>query len=223
MSRRIQNQRVPPLNKVTVPFCGGRVSPWMAAWMAAVGLLLLGCATIDDLSVESYRAVGLSGATLKTQTIGLLPMFGKGENRIYLGPADQIFVDVLKRHRPDRIVMPPEETIRLIRERGLEATYQSIAKSYSAARAPEEAPLKELGQALGTRYLLLTELQGIEIAEGATQVRLRARLWDTERGDTLWEGIGEGRGYVFFIFPWTPSSIEKTLAVASRGLSLRLP
>lgn len=192
-------------------------------WMAVVGLLFVGCATIDDLSQESYRAVGLSGATLETQTISLLPMFGKGENRTYLGPADQIFVDVLKRNRPDRTVMPPEETLRLIRERGLEATYQSVAKSYSTARVPEETPLKELGQALGTRYLLLTELEGVEVVEGATQVRLRSRLWDAEQGDILWEGIGEGRGYVVFIFPWTPSSIEKTLAVASRGLSRRLP
>jgi hypothetical protein len=186
-------------------------------------LLCAGCATIDDLSIESYRAAGLSKADLKTQTIGLLPIFARGVNRTYLDPADRILVENFRKYRPDRVVLSPEEAVRLIRERGVETTYLSVAKNYRATRAPEETPLKELGEALGTRYLLLTELENIEVAEGATQVRLRARLWDTEQGDTLWEGIGEGRGYVFFIFPWTPSSVEKTLAVASRGLSLRLP
>ena len=68
-----------------------------------------------------------------------------------------------------------------------------------------------------------TELQRIEMTEGATQVRLTGRIWDIEKGEILWEGIGEGRGYVVLIFPWVPSSFEKTMATASNGLIHRLP
>jgi hypothetical protein len=188
-----------------------------------VAWLTLGCATIDDLSTESYREVGLPPNLFEQQALGLLPLFGHGTLRGYLSTADGIFLESFRQHRAGQTWIDPHETLKRIREAGLEAVYQNLVKEYSVQQPPQQDPLQQIGKAVGTRYLLLTELQRLEMTEGATQVQLNGRVWDTEKGEILWEGTGESRGYVFLIFPRAPSSFEKTMAVASDGLIQRLP
>jgi hypothetical protein len=184
---------------------------------------VLGCATIDNLSTESYRKVGLPSKLSEGEALGLLPLFGRVPLREYLPKADVIFLESFQQQRNGRSWIEPQESLKRIREAGLETLYQDLANGYSIDHPPRQEPLQQIGKAVGTRYLLLTELQQIEMAEGATQVRLTGRIWDTEKGEILWEGIGEGRGYVMLIFPWVPSSFEKTMATASNGLIQRLP
>jgi hypothetical protein len=184
---------------------------------------LAGCATIDNLSTESYRKVGLPSKLSEGEALGLLPLFGRLSFRDYISRADAIFLENFEQQRSGRSFIDPQESLKRIREAGLETLYQDLARGYTVDRPPQQEPLRQIGKAVGTRYLLLTELQRIEMTEGATQVRLTGRLWDTEKGEILWEGTGEGRGYVVLIFPWVPSSFEKTMATASRGLIHRLP
>jgi hypothetical protein len=184
---------------------------------------LPGCATIDNLSMESYRKAGLPSQLSEGEALGLLPLFGRSPLREYLSKADAIFLESFQQQRGGRTWIDPRESVKRIREAGLETLYQDLAKGYTMDHPPRQEPLQQIGKAVGTRYLLLTELQRIEMAEGATQVRLTGRIWDTEKGEILWEGTGEGRGYVVLIFPWVPSSFEKTMATASNGLIQRLP
>lgn len=184
---------------------------------------LPGCATIDNLSTESYRKVGLPSHLSEGEALGLLPLFGRSPLRDYLPKADAIFLESFQQQRGGRTWIDPQESVRRIREAGLETLYLDLTRDYSVDRPPRQEPLQQIGKAVGTRYLLLTELQRIEMTEGATQVRLTGRIWDIEKGEILWEGIGEGRGYVVLIFPWVPSSFEKTMATASDGLIHRLP
>ncbi|MBI3597669.1 MAG: hypothetical protein HY203_11010 [Nitrospirae bacterium] len=188
-----------------------------------VGWLTLGCATIDDLSMESYRKVGLPPKLFEQQALGLLPLFGRSQVRDYLPTADAIFLESFQQRRVGQSWIDPHESLKRIREAGLDAVYQNLVKGYSVQQPPQQDPLQQIGKAVGTRYLLLTELQRLEMTEGATQVQLNGRVWDTEKGEILWEGIGESRGYVVLIFPWVPSSFEKTMAIASDGLIQRLP
>ncbi|HEY5595078.1 MAG TPA: hypothetical protein VIL61_07990 [Nitrospiria bacterium] len=184
---------------------------------------LPGCATIDNLSTESYRKAGLPSHLSEGEALGLLPLFGRVSLREYLPRADAIFLESFQQQRGGRTWIDPQESVRRIREAGLETLYLDLTREYSVDHPPRQEPLQLIGKAVGTRYLLLTELQRIEMAEGATQVRLTGRIWDIEKGEILWEGIGEGRGYVVLIFPWVPSSFEKTMATASDGLIDRLP
>ncbi|HET6466072.1 MAG TPA: hypothetical protein VFH55_10720 [Nitrospiria bacterium] len=188
-----------------------------------VGWLTLGCATIDDLSTESYRKVGLPPKLFEQQALGLLPLFGRGRVREYLPTAEAIFLESFQQRRDGRSWIDPNDSLKRIHEAGLDAVYQNLVKGYSVQQAPQQDPLQQIGKAVGTRYLLLTELQRTEMTEGATQVQLNGRVWDTEKGEIIWEGTGESRGYVFLIFPWVPSSFEKTMAIASDGLIQRLP
>lgn len=183
----------------------------------------VGCATIDDLSTQTYRQIGLPSNLSEGEEFGLLPLFGKGSVREYLPEANAIFLDNFQRQRTGRTWIEPQESLRRIRAAGLESAYLDLTAGSSTENPPRQEPLQQIGKAVGARYLLITEVQRIETTEGATQVRLAGRLWDTDKGETLWEGVGEGRGYVFLIFPRVPSSFEKTMAVASRGLIERLP
>ena len=184
---------------------------------------MVGCATIDDLSLETYRRVNLRSHVLKQETIGVLPTLGPFSVRGYLPMADSALVRSLKKTQPNRSWLVPDVTLTRINESGSEKIYRDWAREYTTKNPPQQTPLEKIGRAIGTRYLLLTELESIALEDGATHVRLASRLWDWEEGEILWEGIGESRGYVFLIFPWIPSSFEKTLAVASDGLVKRLP
>lgn len=188
-----------------------------------LGWMALGCATIDDLSSESYRKIGLSPHLFEQQPLGLLPLIGPSRVRDYLPTAEAIYLKSFEERRDGRSLIDPDETMKRIHEADLDAVYHQLVNDYSIRQAPQQGPLQQIGKAVGTRYLLLTELQRIELAEGATQVKLNGRVWDTDKGEIIWEGVGESRGYVFLIFPWVPSSFEKTMAIASDGLVQRLP
>ncbi|HUK56688.1 MAG TPA: hypothetical protein VLY20_08545 [Nitrospiria bacterium] len=204
-----------------IPF--NRIWIWSGLLACLMGGLVLGCATIDDLSKESYRKVGLPSKLFEQQALGILPLFGRHSVRDYLSTADAIFLESFQRRRGGQPWIDPHESLKRIREADLGSVYEDLVKGYSVEQPPRQEPLQRIGKAVGTRFLLLTELQKLEMDEGATEVKLTGRVWDAEKGEILWEGVGESRGYVVLIFPWVPSSFEKTMAIASDGLIERLP
>lgn len=119
--------------------------------------------------------------------------------------------------------MDPTEVRRRLEVKGVEGTYRSVREADTAGEVAREEDIRRVGRALQVRYLLQTTLTRVEVIEGATQVQIQAKMWDVEMGDVVWEGTGEARGYLFLIFPQTPSSFEKTVEVASRGLIRKLP
>ncbi|TAK08163.1 MAG: hypothetical protein EPO39_04910 [Candidatus Manganitrophaceae bacterium] len=187
------------------------------------GLLLFGCVGIDDLSREDYRRGVLYTNNLSTETIAVMPMIGRGANRDYAKTAEAIFYKALTEMRQQTHLISPEEGRARIEASNLGPLLENLREETSFKRVAEERSVAELKKILGTRFLLQTELQQVEVAEGATQVRIQGRLWDIEMGDIIWEGTGESRGYLFLFFPRIPASFEKAAEVASRGLIKRLP
>ena len=61
------------------------------------------------------------------------------------------------------------------------------------------------------------------VAEGATQLTLRAQIWDVEAGEIVWEASEETRGYVNLVFPQTPAPLEKVMEVAAINLIKKMP
>jgi hypothetical protein len=198
-----------------------RVTIWILTCF--LGGWLSGCATIDDLSSQTYRKAGIPSNVSEGQALGLLPMFGSGSLREFLPQANAIFLENFQHEHSGWTLIDPQESVQRIQQAGLDSLYRVFSEDYAMKNPPLQEPLRQIGEAVGTRYLLLTELQQMETAEGATEVRVAGRLWDAEMGETLWEGMGESRGYVFLVFPWVPSSFEKSMAVASKGLIEHLP
>jgi len=186
-------------------------------------LMVFGCVGIDDLSREDYRRGVLYTSNLSTETIAVMPMIGRGANRDYTKTAEKIFYKALTEMRQQTGLISPEEGRTKIEASNLGPMFDRLRKETSFKKVAEERDVAELKKVLGTRFLLQTELQQVEVAEGATHVRLRGRLWDIEMGDIIWEGTGESRGYLFLFFPRAPASFEKAVEVASRGLIKRLP
>jgi len=182
-----------------------------------------GCANIEDISRENYRRGFLIDHPLTRESVAVLPMWGKGDPRSYLPSAEGIFVNALKEMRPQIRLLAPSETRRTILEKGVDGAYRSTEEAFISRRVVREEDIRRLGQSLNVRFLLETDLDRVEVTEGATLVRIRGQLWDAQTGDVVWEGTGEGTGYLFLVFPQTPASFEKTVEVASRGLIRRLP
>lgn len=187
------------------------------------GLLFFGCVGIDDLSREDYRRGVLYTSNLSTETIAVMPMIGRGANRDYTKTAEKIFYRALTEMRQQTQLISPEEGRNKIEANRLGPLLERLKKETSFKKVAEEKDVAELKKVFGTRFLLQTELQQVEVIEGATHVRLQGRLWDIEMGDIIWEGTGESRGYLFLFFPRVPASFEKAAEVASRGLIKRLP
>lgn len=192
-------------------------------WILTFLIIFYGCAGIDDLSSLLYRDSSLKKGGLVKERVGLLPMYGRGENKGYLKNADNILTRSFSSVKSGVEFLSPEESLERIRSAGLIETYQDMVRSYSPQATQRLSEIRILGGALGTRYIVQSELQSSRVMEGATHIRIYARLWDTEKGEIVWEGIGEARGYVFLIFPVVPSDFERAMEVASRGLARRLP
>lgn len=187
------------------------------------GFLFFGCVGIDDLSREDYRRGVLYTSSLSTETIAVMPMVGRGANRDYTKTAEKIFYRALTEMRQQTQLISPEEGRARVEASNLGPLLERLKKELSFKKVAEEKDVAELKKVFGTRFLLQTELQQVEVIEGATHVRLQGRLWDIEMGDIIWEGTGESRGYLFLFFPRIPASFEKAAEVASRGLIKRLP
>ncbi len=200
------------------PYRGGRFLLLLAFFIFAGG-----CVGIDDLSRESYRKGVLYTSNLPNETVAILPMVARGENRRYLQPAETIFYKALTEMREQMSFLSPKDGLEKIKEEELDDFFRVFEKETSFKKVAEERDLSKFRKAFGTRFLLQTELQQVEIMEGATQVRIQGRLWDLEMGDVIWEGTGESRGYLFLFFPRVPATFEKAIEVASRGLIRKLP
>lgn len=189
------------------------------------GLLLFGCVGIDDLSREDYRRGVLYTSRLSTEPIAVMPMVARGVSRDYTKTAEPIFYRALTEMRQQTHLISPDEARAKIETSNLGPVLERLReeRSFDFRKVAEERDIAELKKLFGTRFLLQTELQQVEVVEGATHIRVQGRLWDIEMGDIVWVGTGESRGYLFLFFPRVPASFEKAVEVASRGLIKRLP
>jgi hypothetical protein len=183
--------------------------------MVSFGLLLIfsgvGCASISDLSRETYQKGFLKGNPIEKQKTIVLEMTGEGSASDHLAAASKIFNQLMQEIAPSvrHISMFPE----------INPSF-SLPETKKILNESSFSPLKKINS---VRFILQTHLQRAEVAEGATQVRIEGRLWDMEQGDILWEGFGESRGHLFLFFPTAPASFEKAMEVAGRGLIRKLP
>ena len=100
---------------------------WGAASTVLIAFLILGgCVGIDDLSRENYRKGVLYTSNLSKETIAVLPMVAKGENRHYLHAAESIFYRALTEMRDQTNLISPEEGLAKIKEGNLDDFFQLV-------------------------------------------------------------------------------------------------
>ncbi len=175
------------------------------------------CTGVNDLSREDYRRGILLIEPVAATKIVVLPMRAPRANRDYVRAAETILIRSLTEMRGQNgqlQIVPPDES---------RDVPEALFGGATADRAVFESDMEALMARFGTPFFLQTELAQVEMVEGATQVRIRGRLWDVEAGDILWEASGESRGYVFLFFPTVPAGFERIAEAASRGLIRKMP
>ncbi len=186
--------------------------------------LLTACAGISDLSHANYQHPVFFLDDLAGEHMAVLPMAAPKKYQPYQAAAEAMFYRVLVEMRPALHTLSPEATLKKIQESGLTPLYDTFRQNSALfQKMTQEQDLTQLKAALATRFLLQTRLDQIEVVEGATHIRILGRLFDMERGDILWEGTGESRGYLFLFLPRVPANFEKAIEVASRGFVRTLP
>jgi len=170
-------------------------------WVTVIAFLVVGCSSISDFSRETYRKGFLTPDSFRNGAIGVSPLSGGEKTDRYLDAAREIFRNTISEIEPQmRPISHP------------------LSKTKEVWNEHELSAFKKTA-----RFLLQTELQQVDLAEGVTHVQIKGRLWDIEQEDILWEGVGESRGHLFLFFPTVPASFEAAMKVASRGLIRKLP
>jgi hypothetical protein len=205
-------------NRKTLPFS----FPTLPASILTL-LLLGGCASIEHNYSENYKKLTLSHAQLTHDGLAVLPMNFRYEEESYVKSAQAIFLKNLKGLEKDVVLVEPTEGAQLAKESGAYEAYLQLTQMDLQKEIPRELFIRKVGRALGKRYLLLTELSDTRLSEGATQIKIRAQIWDIEVGEIVWEASEESRGYVVLIFPQTAAPLEKVMEVASIDLIKRMP
>lgn len=97
------------------------------------------------------------------------------------------------------------ETVNVLNQQGLAAEYGTLIAGFGRGGILESKPLRRIGSALSSRYVLLPGLAEFNqviidrlsiygwnfIQSRVTTLRLWLQLWDTQTGKIVWESAGE--------------------------------
>lgn len=192
--------------------------------LGGVLLVLASCSdSINNLSTELFSDEGFSPSVLEKEGVGLLPTVPGEGTRIQAAEVSAILDHLFEQKvRPGLLHSSREMENRINHDRVLVAEWAKIAPHISVHSVTGLERTRPFGRMLGLRFLLETQIQMAEEAGGAEQVRIFARIFDTVRGRIVWEGVGEGRGYVKLFFPSVPATFKETASVAAKGLIAKI-
>ena len=184
-------------------------------------LLLPSCAdSINNLSKESYMADGFSPLSLTRDGVAITPTAaGSGTAREAVAIGALLNAEMKKRTTGHGILLAASQVDhRIGKDNTLASLWKEMAPHISAHSVRGMEAARSFARILGVRFLFETQIQMAEIAGGAEQVRVYARIYDTRKDRIVWEGIGEGRGYEKIVFPSSPATFGVVAPVAVRGL-----
>ncbi len=190
-----------------------------------VSLLLFSSCTdaINNLSVEIYSAMDFSPENLAKDGIVLTPTAPGDGTREEVATICSFLDNAMQRKIPGHgLIKVAEVTTRLQADKELKSLWEKIEPHISAHSVRGTEAARSFAMKLHVRYLLETEIQMAEVAGGAEQVRVYGRIFDAKRDRTVWEGVGEGRGYETLVFPSTPATFRVIAETAVNGLVDRL-
>jgi len=175
--------------------------------------------SINNLSAEIYAIDGFSSSSLVHEGIGVLPTVSGDGTKDESLMVSRLLGDQMAAKVPgNRLTGPDKIGEKIAKDPNLGRLWAQIEPHVSAHSVKGLEATQFLGQSLGIRFLLETQIQMAEEAGGAEQVRIFARIYDINRKRIVWEGFGEGRGYVKLFFPSVPATFRETATVAVRGI-----
>ena len=141
--------------------------------------------------------------TLRVESLALLPFTVDPGLEAYGRGAGEEMYAALRAEHPSLTIVPPAQSLeRLVNARAT-TTYADLIEEYEETGQLNPELVRELGEAVGARYLLNVRLTYAEEAGygpgdfvGEVEyhgqgLRLIAQLWDGERGVLEWRTVGD--------------------------------
>jgi len=179
--------------------------------MAIIGLVvaaLAGCTPLYtlDASITSTPATqSLNLSRLEAGRVAVTGLVAPANLQGFNPSLSLALVNAIAKVRPPFRAIPAYETVNLVNERGLAKDYGELLSSFVRSGILDHMRLRQIGSAVGARYLLLPglaefdqsiidkfDLLGVKLLRNrVTTLRLWLQLWDAQTGRILWESSGE--------------------------------
>jgi hypothetical protein len=192
--------------------------------LLSLAFILGSCASIDHIYSLNYKRFAFSHDQLAREGVVILPLTFNYEDTAYIKTAQDIFLQSFKGLQKDlNNLIEPSQLPGLAKQGGFEEEYRQLLDTDPKKDTPKALLIRKVGRAVEKRFLLWPDLVSTRLADGATQLKLTARIWDVDTGEIVWDASEEARGYVILIFPQTPAPFEKVMEAASIQLIRKMP
>lgn len=164
-----------------------------------LGLVLSGCtASMHTIAEEQFRDDSFSIDSVDQYGIALLPITGSNQT---FNSVVSISADTVLQSYEFTNYVGPRQVSNDLNNRGLVREYQEMINNYHSSGIADNAQLREIGEATGTRYLLKIQIGSLNreadtktnYVDGSVHtteekdVRIYGLLWDASTGNVVWE------------------------------------
>ncbi len=206
-------------------------------------LFSAGCASSSPVAAkyswDLYRASNVSTETFKGQSVAILPPLS-----IEYLPAQEVYRETLagllykamREHSDNPTIIAMDAVQSAINRKELWNDVLRMYTEYHDSAVLRKDVLARLGQAVNARYVLLPKLLTFqqEVFDRASflgvsflktrlsLVSVQAQIWDTETGEVIWQGVGEGTD-ASEVVRGRPASFASVAQNACESLASRMP
>ncbi len=171
-----------------------------------------GCAktpTETKYSWELYVSPGITADSFSANSMAILPAVTipyDPSQQIYRETLAGLLYESLKKQKAGPKILPLDYVQGAINKAEMWAEYQKMIKDFDETSILRKDTLQKLGRALGAKYVLLPKLLRFQqetfdrinvlgisfLKTRQSTVDIHAQIWDTESGEVIWHGAGEG-------------------------------
>jgi len=190
-------------------------------------------------SWELYSAPKVSPTSFHGEKMALLPSAAiefDSSQELYRETLAGLLAAALAKDPNSPAIVPLDEVQSSINRSGLWSDVLLMYTEYRNSSVLRKDVLNKLGQALQARYVLLPKLLHFqqEVFDRATilgvsflrtrqsTVDIHAQIWDTQSGEVVWQGVGEGSD-VSEVVRGRPVSFTSVAQSACESLASRMP
>ena len=170
--------------------------------------LIVGCTPLylsDTHTTSTPRSQLFDVAELVREPVATVGLVTPASLQGFNPPLSHALNAALSEASPAIRGIAAHETLNILNQKGLAAEYGALIAGFGRGGILEREPLRRIGVALSSRYVLLPGLAEFNqdiidrlsiygwnfIQSRVTTLRLWLQLWDTQTGKILWESAGE--------------------------------
>jgi hypothetical protein len=170
--------------------------------------LIAGCTPLylsDTHTTSTPKSQSFDVAELAREPVATLGLLTPAGLQGFNPPLSHALNAALSEASPPIRGIAAHETVNVLNQQGLATEYGTLIAGFGRGGILESKPLRQIGSALSSRYVLLPGLAEFNqviidrlsiygwnfIQSRVTTLRLWLQLWDTQTGRIVWESAGE--------------------------------